>query len=297
MLLRRAEHGAPRIGQLGTLCRIDRIRAAAARARAGFVRPVLAVVEHEEVGEIAMPGTQVDARARPEGNHLPRHRHVLVPGAVGRGAPREEPFGRVERLRAVVGVVVLDLVVIPGDEPRTGEVRRLQIRVGLVERVAAAVIIQRDRLARAMAANGIAAERGFVDVITEVHDELGLVGDDVAIGAEVALLIVLAGREGEAQARGPRGRRRRSVRRADAACRFAGRESIPVATRGREPEHFDVQRMRLVGRGIRRSGRDHVMHLLIACDFPADRKHFRRHAAARGERHRRKARPDHEAAG
>src|SRR3954454_4051647 len=31
LLLRRAEHGAPRIGELGTLCRIDRVRAAAAR--------------------------------------------------------------------------------------------------------------------------------------------------------------------------------------------------------------------------------------------------------------------------
>src|SRR3954471_19398451 len=66
LLLRRAEHGAPRIGELGTLCRIDRVRAAAARARADFVRPILAVVEHEEVGEIAMPGTHVDARAWPE---------------------------------------------------------------------------------------------------------------------------------------------------------------------------------------------------------------------------------------
>src|SRR5260221_419134 len=88
LLLRSAEHGALRISELRALRGIDRIRAAATRARAGFVRAVLPVVEHEEVGEAAEARARVDARVRAERHHGARHRHVLVPRLVRRRAAR-----------------------------------------------------------------------------------------------------------------------------------------------------------------------------------------------------------------
>lgn len=61
---------------------------------------------------------------------------MLEERAVGGGAAFEE--ARVEILAAVVGVVVGDLVVVPGDEPGRGRVGGLQVGVRLVLRVALA---------------------------------------------------------------------------------------------------------------------------------------------------------------
>ena len=99
--------------------------------------------------------------------------------------------------------------------------------------------------ARAVAAHVVAAPGRFVDVVAEERDEVGLVGGDVAVGAEVALLVLLAGGEGEAHARAPLCRRRGAVRvRPTRAVRVAGGEAVPVPALGLEPVDLDVDRMR-----------------------------------------------------
>jgi hypothetical protein len=61
---------------------------------------------------------------------------MLPVGAVGSGAATAERRRRVEALRLVVGVVVLDLVVVPGQHERQRGMGRLEIRVGAVQGVA-----------------------------------------------------------------------------------------------------------------------------------------------------------------
>jgi hypothetical protein len=73
-----------------------------------------------------------------------------------------------------------------------------------------------------------------------VHDEVKIVGDHVPVGGEVALLVLLAGREGEAQAIWRRARRRRRPRAADRADLPAGAETIPVPAVGLEATDLDV---------------------------------------------------------
>ncbi len=129
-------------------------------------------------------------------------RHVLVVSTVGGGAAREKALARHAVLGLVVGVVVVDFVVVPGHDPRAGAVRGLQIGIGLVQRIARAIVIERVRLPARVLAHMVAPPGRLVDVIAEKDDEIGRVGDDVAVGAVVALLVLLAGGEGEAQPRG-----------------------------------------------------------------------------------------------
>ena len=73
------------------------------------------------------------------------------------------------------GVVVLDLVVVPGRQPRAARVRRLQVRIALVQRVAGTVIREAtDSRAGALVADARGRRRAgaLVDVVAEVHDEV-----------------------------------------------------------------------------------------------------------------------------
>jgi hypothetical protein len=52
-----------------------------------------------------------------------RQGHVLVVRLIGGCAALQEIIRRIEALRAVVGVIVLHFVIIPGHQPREGGVR------------------------------------------------------------------------------------------------------------------------------------------------------------------------------
>ena len=132
-------------------------------------------------------------------------RHVLVVRLVRGGAAREEI--RIEVFGPVVGVIVVDFVVVPGHEPRRRSVAALQVGIAFVERVTVAVLVERVGLAGIVLAHVIAAPRRFVDVIAEEHDEIEVFGRHVPVRRVVALLVLLARREREAQAfdRGIRG--------------------------------------------------------------------------------------------
>ena len=71
---------------------------------------------------------------------------MLVVGLVGRRAADEELCYRRRICRDVVGVVVIDLVVVPGHDPGEGGVCRLQVLVSLVQRITIAVLLERGRL-------------------------------------------------------------------------------------------------------------------------------------------------------
>ena len=147
-----------------------------------LVGAVLAGVEHVEPEQIAVGERAVDrvvgARRRFEA-----HRHVLVPRLVGRGAPGQERVARIVVLADLTGVVVVDLVVVPRDDPRHTGVGRLEEWVAVVQRVALAVLI--ERLALEVLAGGTresAAAGGLVDVVAEEHERVdGLLLDEIAV--------------------------------------------------------------------------------------------------------------------
>src|SRR2546423_3848716 len=112
-----------------------------AGSRAGRVvgRGLLPRVENEEGRETAVGEAPVELEL---GTLRPwhTHRHVLVERLVARGALRDR--GPVAWIVLVdpAGVIVLDLVVVPRDDPREGGVCGLKVRVRLVLRVAITVV-------------------------------------------------------------------------------------------------------------------------------------------------------------
>ena len=114
------------------------------RRLALLVGPVLTGVEHVEAHEVAVRERAVDLVVGPA-RWIEAHRHVLVPGLVSGGTAGEERVVCFVVLAVRSRVVVVHLVVVPRDDPRHERVGGLQQRVGLVDRVALAVLL--DRLA------------------------------------------------------------------------------------------------------------------------------------------------------
>ena len=167
-------------------------------------------------------------------------RHVLEVGLVGRGAAAQEALGIVAGRFAVAGIVVDDLVVVPGQDPRMRGVGGLQIGVALVQRVAVAVGVQRVRRACAVLAHFVGGAAPFIDVVADEEHEVHLAAGDLAMRSEVALLVVLAGSEREAQAPYIRIGRRRGARMADRADGIATPEAIPVVALRLQALRVDV---------------------------------------------------------
>src|SRR5690606_36181533 len=83
--------------------------------------------------------------------------------------------------------VVLRLVVVEGDQPRRGGVRRLQVGVAFVLGVPQPVVGQRDACASGVLAHpprrgAVAAGAVLVYVVAQVHDQVGVVFGDAAVG-------------------------------------------------------------------------------------------------------------------
>ncbi len=101
-----------------------------------------------------------------------------------------------------------------------------QIGVGLVERMAAAIAVEVDGLGAVEGPDlgklGVAA---LVDVVAQLQDQVGLGGDDVAIGAEPSQFEMLARGDRQSRRRRMDGRRHRA---SDLAGRSQRMEAIPV---------------------------------------------------------------------
>src|SRR5690606_4855408 len=170
--------------------------------------------------------------------------------------------GRRAVLVELAGPVVVDLVIVEADEPGHRSVRRLQVRVAAVLRIAPPVVVQRIDLAADVAAQrheraavehalARAAVGAFVYVVAVVEDEVqGLLGDP-APGREMALLQVLAAGHGEAHAVHARIRRRERGAAADRTGRTAYGEAIPVRPSGRQALDLDMHGMRELRPGQR----------------------------------------------
>jgi hypothetical protein len=77
--------------------------------------------------------------------------------------------------RLAVGIVVLDLVVVPDREEGVRGVHRLQVRVGLVEPVLLPVLAEQLGVAVVIGPGGVGADAGIgvlVDVVAEAENQV-----------------------------------------------------------------------------------------------------------------------------
>ena len=192
----------------------------------------------------------------------------------------EKGIGRVEVLRTVVGVVVVDFVIVPDHQPRAGGVRSLQLRIHLVLRVAIAVIRQRVRFGAVVVAYRALAPGTFVDVVADVHHKIQFLRRHVTIGGVKAVFVVLARRHGKADLATSDIRGRCGARAANGADRIAGHEAVPVPVRRREASRLHVYGMCELRRSERFAAADNLAKTRIDGDFPAYGNRRVRHASA-----------------
>ena len=106
----------------------------------GWLRSVLAPVDHEELSEIAKREAVINAHVRPIWLRQARpKRHMLVVGLIRRRPPFQKLLRVVKSLGPNIGVVVLDLVVVPDHNRRDFRMEPLQVRVRAVLRIPVAV--------------------------------------------------------------------------------------------------------------------------------------------------------------
>jgi hypothetical protein len=177
-----------------------------------MVGTVLAIVEHMQLGEIAEAISIIQPQRRAARLHRVGKRHVFPESLIGCGTLREEaPRIGVGR-RDVTGVVVGDLVVVPGHDPGMRRVRGLQVGVGLVEGVPQPVVLQRHGLpvedvgqhpvgVLALAARGV--DGVLVEIVTEMEDDIDVLLGEMTVGGEVPVVVRLAGDGGEGERGGP----------------------------------------------------------------------------------------------
>ena len=137
--------------QPGFLLGADHVRVGRGHVRAGdpiavaarLVGAELAGVEEVERGEIAEAGAAIQLDAPSRWAIAPAHRHMLVPG-LERGCRRKRKTSAAASV-VIVDVsrpIVADLMIVEGHEEGVGGVGALQIGVGFVLGVAAAIVVE-----------------------------------------------------------------------------------------------------------------------------------------------------------
>ena len=147
--------------------------------------------------------------------------------------------------------------------------------IAVVQRVPGSVLLEGLALEiltrRPPSLIGIAARRVLVDVVAEEHERVEItLLDEIAVGRVVALLPVLARREGEPEpvrtgswcGEGPRSCRRRGM--------TGDRERVVVLLVRLETVDLDVHRVAERGDGRCGPAGDDVVHRFVAGDLPGD---------------------------
>ena len=267
-LLYGSEQRAPRIVPLEALVGVDPGAAFARRLRTGLWRAVLTGVEHVQRRERSQRDARVERGVGTARLGRARQRHVFPVGPIRGPPPRGEIvlFARVLRLQA--GVVVVDLVVVPGDEPRAGRVRGAQMRIAAVPGVAQAVLVERHALAGVMLAHRI-PRAALVDVVAEVQHEVDAARHHVAPGVVEALLVMLAARRADAQPVRHVAGRCGGPGTPDGAQRVAGAEPIEIRAAGSQSRDLEMDGVGFVGEGDRAAASQASRERLVLGDLPA----------------------------
>ena len=286
-----------RLGVPALVAALDAVGSTTPGLGAGLWAAVLPIVEQVKTGQLAESHAGMDTHIGAERDHRPTQRQVLVISLIGRRAPPQEPGRLVIVFGTCAGVIVFDLVVVPGDHPRTQGMRGLKVGIRLVTREAGPVIIERDRLRPFMMAHVVPAPGRLVDVIAQVDDQIQIVGQHMPVGRVIPLLVLLAGPRGEAQPRRGGIQRRRGPGAADRAGRVAGMEAVPIPAVRFQARQFGVHRMAPVRRRVTGGPGDDLAESLVRRDLDADRNAHRRHTAGGRKRLGGQAGPEHETIG
>ncbi len=192
---------------------------------------------------------------------------MLVVGLEG-GLLALEEGSRVGVLLVVLAApVVVDLVVVPDRQPGCRRVRGPQRRVQLVARVQLTVVGQGDRLGHRDPPHA-AEPVVLVDVVADEDDQPGVLLDEVAVGAEVAVGGALARGHREPEAVGGNGGERQGAGAADRAPLGAGAEAIEVLPVGLQPLDLDVHRVGVLGVGQAGARAHHLGERLVPRHLP-----------------------------
>ena len=267
-------------------------------AAARLIAAELPGVENAHVHQRAELQPAIHADVRTAWKRGAPERHRLVVRLVGSGAPKEEHFRRCVVLLGSARVVVVDLVVVKRHDERRRGVRRDQVAIGFVERIAVAVIDDgKDFLAVVLPYDRrIPSAIGaiFVDVVAGVEHEVESLVGNAAERGEVARLVMVAAADRKAELIDDRIRRRRRFRSPHLTDFAAGMKPIPVLTAGLQALDFDVDGVSKFRPGNRRSLLLDGAERLVARDLPANFNSRHRHSAAI-QRVRREPGPQHDA--
>jgi len=277
---------------------VDPLRAVAlVGVRAGGLRvAVLTGVEQAELGQVAVGEAAVEPQVGPLRLCRGPQRLMLEVGLVGSRPPLEERLAG-GRVAVLDRVVVVDLVVVPGDRERMAGVRGAQVGIGLVLRGADAVVGQARGLAGRLVGPTDRALRGpLVDVVAEVHHEVEVLVGHVPVGGVVARRVVLTGGEGESHpVRRPERRRRLGA--AYRAGLRARLEAVEVLAPRPQALNLDMDRMGQLGPRLHRAATHYPGEALVLGHLETHPVGLGRQAAAAvlGQRLRRETRPEHHA--
>ncbi len=256
------------------------VRIAAGR----LLRSILPGIEHVEVDQVPELQPAIERQRRTRGDGRGAQRHGLVVRLIGGGAAQQEDLRRRVALVAIAGIVVVDLVIVPGHDERRRQMRRHQIRIRFVLRVAVAIVDQRvDFLSQVLAdvsgiAMGVAA--AFVDVIAGVEHEVELFLGQPAVAGEVAGFEMPAPAHAKAQAIHCRAGRWRGDGATNLTGLAATTEAIEVFPSRREALGLDVHAVAKLRPRDCGARADDVPERAVGGDLP---RHFdvgHRHAAA-----------------
>ncbi len=239
-------------------------------------------IEHRQVDQLAELQPPVDLPPVPRHRRArDPHRHPLVVRPLGRAHPLGvRPLPRLVLVRSMCPAAVGDLVVVPRGDERHRSVQRLEVAVGLVLRVPAAVVAQADDLARRVVpahvlvavAVRVLAGLVLIQVVAEVDHgvEVSPLGE-VPVRVEPARLPVGARHDPEPQPlrraarRGCRPRSPRARHGVDVG------EAEPVVRRRRQPGRVELDRVVAPGVGVDRAGAHDVRECVVEGDLPAHR--------------------------
>jgi hypothetical protein len=190
----------------------------------------LAGVEDEEVRQFSKGSFAIKLHVRALRKRRGAQGHHFVVGLIGVGTAEEElRGGDVALLGNIVGVVVVHFVIVPSEEPGAGGVHGLEVFVGAVLAVADAVVIERFDFLSDVSADVAPFSGGvFVDVITEVENEVGLVLFHLLVSGKKPLFPVLARGDREAEFFGIGVRFRQGAGATDGAGGVAGFEAVVI---------------------------------------------------------------------
>jgi hypothetical protein len=204
---------------------------------------------------------------------------------------------RTEVLVAIIAVIVGYFVIVPRDDPRRGQVRGLQMRVGFVLRIARTIDGQRHAFITLWTRRRRMREivgAPFVDVVAEEGDQIGRCLGNMPMRRIVAEFPVLAGCVCKAQQGGHRIRRRCGACASGRADRAAQHEAIPVPAIGLQSDGVDMHAVREFGQRRHASLCNDFPERVVFRDFPLN-EHRQRRKRIRIQWIRQDARPQHDA--